>query len=212
MIFLISSSSDIKCTRNYHIFLLDNDLDDVNSHNEYHKIAGAHRESDPVKVIFPHVGAYGQRVRGALQHVRIYRIYQEGADHHHDLHHDRGDEGGVGGDPLLVLRVPVEGEEPVHLGHRDVCIAGESRRRVDEVYQDTVRGPALEIGLKVPKEEREEPDGHVCQDIELVHVDGLQMMSVFDEELDNDKDIETDEDGVHIKARSSLSTRNCLVL
>ena len=212
MIFLVSFSSYIKVSRNYHIFLLDNDLDNVNSHNEYHKIAGAHWESDPVKVIFPYVGAYRQRVRGALQNVRVDRVYQEGADHHHDLHGDRGDEGGAGGDPLLVLGVPVEGEESVHLGHRDVRVPRESRRGVDKVDKDTVRGPVLETGLKVSQEEREEPDGHVSQDIELVHMDGLQMMSVFDEKLDNDKDIQTDEGGVHIKAGPSLSIRNCLVL
>ena len=40
-------------------------------------------------------------------------------------------------------------------------------------------------------------------------------MSVSDEKLDNDKNVEADEDGIHIKARSSLSIvsiRNILVL
>ena len=212
MIFLVSFSSYIQVSRNYHVFLLDNDLDNVKSYNKYHKIARAHRESDPVKVIFPYIGADWQRVRGALQNIRVDRVYQEGADHHHDLHNDRGDEGGAGGDPLLVLGVPVEGEESVHLGHGDVRVPRESRRGVNEVYQDTVRRPVLETGLKVSQKEREEPDGHVCQYVELVHVDGLQMMSVFDEKLDNDKDIQTDEGGVHIKAGPSLSIRNCLVL
>ena len=86
--------------------------------------------------------------------------------------------------------------EPVHLGGGDVGEHGESRWEADKVHEDTVRGPDLTliIALKIFKKHCGEYDQKVWQNTKLVDVDGLKVVPVFDEELDNDKDVETDQD------------------
>ena len=94
--------------------------------------------------------------------------------------------------------------EPVHLGDRDVSVHWEPRWEADRVEEDTVRGPALVFPLKFLKNDRGEYDHKVWQNTELVDVDGLKVMLVFVEELDNDNDVENNEDSTDKRVGQKL--------
>ena len=93
------------------------DLEHVDGDADHDRVGEAHGDGHPVEVVPPDVGADGELVRGAEKDVGVQ---QDGDESGEQKHAELGGEGGQhrvpGGHLPLVLGVPVQRQEPVHLG------------------------------------------------------------------------------------------------